>query len=252
MTVRWALSCVVVACLLAGCVSSTTDPITTEEGRHKARDAYIQLGIGYLQQGMTARAKIPLRKALELDPKSADAHTALALVFQAEMEVQLADEEYRKALSYQRGARVLNNYGSFLYEQGRYPEALKLFQDASEDALYPERGRVFENLGLTALKLGQPTMAAEYFNRALRLDSQLGRSLLELAILSYSAQQYVPAKQYYERFSASSEQTARSLLLGIQLADIFQERDKGASLALRLKRLYPVSPEYKTYLSEHP
>ena len=36
--------------LLAGCVSSgTVDPLKTDEGRQQARDAYIQLGIGYLQ-----------------------------------------------------------------------------------------------------------------------------------------------------------------------------------------------------------
>ena len=99
MTLRVALL-FVLASLMVGCVSSgSVNPMRTSEGRDEARDAYIQLGIGYLQQGEASRAKSPLRKALELDPNSADAHAALALVFQNEMENQLADEHYRKALS---------------------------------------------------------------------------------------------------------------------------------------------------------
>ncbi|EPV4797385.1 type 4a pilus biogenesis protein PilF, partial [Pseudomonas aeruginosa] len=120
MTVRAALV-FLLAVGLTGCVTSgDQNPLKTDKGRDEARDAYIQLGLGYLQRGNTEQAKVPLRKALEIDPSSADAHAALAVVFQTEMEPKLADEEYRKALaSDSRNARVLNNYGGFLYEQKR-------------------------------------------------------------------------------------------------------------------------------------
>ncbi|NKQ12342.1 type IV pilus biogenesis/stability protein PilW [Pseudomonas sp. SST3] len=237
--------------LMAGCVSSGSgNPMRTSEGRDEARDAYIQLGIGYLQQGEASRAKTPLRKALELDPNSADAHAALALVFQNEMENQLADEHYRKALSNRNDARILNNYGSFLFEQKRYQEAMERFTQASEDNLYSGRSHVFQNMGMTALKLGQHEQAETYFTRALRLDSRQPRALLELALLAYEAKQYVPAKRYYDGFSSLSEQNARSLLLGIRLAQIHQDRDQAASLGLQLKRLYPGTPEYQQFLSE--
>ncbi|AHL76403.1 pilus assembly protein PilW [Stutzerimonas stutzeri] len=237
--------------LMAGCVSSGSgNPMRTSEGRDEARDAYIQLGIGYLQQGEATRAKSPLRKALELDPNSADAHAALALVFQNEMENQLADEHYRKALSSRNDARILNNYGSFLFEQKRYQEAMERFAKAAEDNLYSGRSHVFQNMGMTALQLGQREQAETYFTRALRLDSRQPRALLELAIMAYEDKQYVPAKRYYDSFSSLSEQNARSLLLGIRLAKIHQNRDQAASLGLQLKRLYPGTPEYQQFLSE--
>lgn len=250
MTTRIALLLLLTG-LMAGCVSSgSSDPLRTSSGREQARDAYIQLGIGYLQQGEAARAKTPLRKALELDPGSADAHAALALVFQDEMEYQLADEHYRKALSGRNDARILNNYGSFLFEQKRYPEAMERFTKASEDNLYSERARVFQNMGMTALQLGQREQAETFFTRALRLDSRQPRALLELALLAYEAKDYVPAKRYYDGFSSLSEQSARSLLLGIRLANIHQDRNQAASLGLQLKRLYPGTPEYQQFLSE--
>ncbi|MGE6791468.1 type IV pilus assembly protein PilF [Pseudomonas guineae] len=251
MTLRPALL-LLVASLLAGCVTTgTVDPMKTGKGRDEARDAYVQLGIGYLQQGQTERAKVPLKKALELDSSNADAHAALALVFQIEMEPKLADEHFRKALS-QRGddARLLNNYGSFLFEQQRYQEAFERYLEAARDNLYPERSRVFENLGLTSQQLQQREQAKAYFERSLRLNSRQPRALMEMAQLSYEDKQFVPARSYYEGYLTLAPQSARSLLLGVRLAKIFEERDNAASLGLQLKRLYPGTPEYQQYLSE--
>ncbi|MDH4555194.1 type IV pilus biogenesis/stability protein PilW [Pseudomonas sp. BN417] len=250
MTLRAALLLVSTA-LLAACVSTGhVDPMKTDKGRDAARDAYIELGIGYLKEGSTENAKVPLKQALELDPSNADAHAALALVFQTEREPELADQHYRKALSARSDARILNNYGGFLYEQERYKDAYERFQQAAEDNLYPERSRVFENLGLTALKLNDPALAKQHFDKSLRLERRQPRALLEMAQLSFDEKQYVPARDYYDRFTRISPQNARSLLLGSRLATIFEDRDQAASLGLQLKRLYPGTPEYQQYLSE--
>jgi type IV pilus assembly protein PilF len=238
--------------LLAGCVTSgNVNPMKTSKGRDEARDAYVQLGLGYLQQGMAERAKDPLRKALALDDSDADANAALALVFQVEGESDLADQHFRKALSSRPGdARILNNYGGFLFEQKRYKDAYERFEEASRDSLYGERSRVYQNLGLTAQALGQRELAQQHLEKALRLDRQQPRALLEMAELSYEDRHYVPARDYYDRFSLLSGQNARSLLLGVRLAKIFDDRDKAASYGLQLKRLYPGTPEYQQYLSE--
>lgn len=251
MTLRAALL-LFISTLLTACVTTgDVNPLHSGKGRDEARDAYIQLGIGYLQQGNTGSAKIPLKQALELDPSNADAHVALAVVFQSELETELADEHFRKALS-SRGddTRILNNYGGFLYEQKRYPEAMELFQQASRDNLYQERSRVFENMGLTALMLKQREQAKTYFERALRLNVRQSTALLEMSILTYEDKNYVPAKGYYESYIAVAEHNSRSLLLGSRLAGIFEDRDQAASLGLQLKRLYPGSPEYQQYVLE--
>ena len=240
-------------CILAGCVRTggAVDPLSTQEGRDAARDAYIQLGIGHLQQGSTEKAKDPLRKALELDPSNAETHAALAVVYQYEMEPRLADQHYRKAISQGGGdARFLNNYGGFLFEQKRYQEAYTQYLQASEDTLYGERSRVFENLGLTALQLGKREEAKQHFEKSLRLNSQRATSLLQMAQLSYEDKNYVAARSYYAGYSQQARQNPQSLLLGIRLAKVFEDRDQAASLGLQMKRLYPGTPEYQQYLSE--
>src|SRR5699024_11828086 len=139
--------------LLSACVSSgNTPPLRTEEGRQQARDAYIQLGIGYLQQGITEQAKMPLQKALEIDPSSADAHAALAMVFQNELEPELADKHYRKALAQGKDTRIQNNYGSFLFDKGRLKEPYKQFIKASKNTSNSAGSRFLENMGLADLR----------------------------------------------------------------------------------------------------
>ena len=240
--------------LLSGCVTTgQVNPMSTEKGRQEALKAYVQLGVHHIQRGETQAAKVPLKSALELDSSSPDAHAALALAFQIEMEPKLADEHFRKALS-QRStdARLLNNYGGFLFEQKRYQEAYTVYLKAAEDNLYPERSFVFENLGLTALQLNQKEKAQEFFQRSLRLSSRQPLALLEMAHLSFEAREYVPARGYYQNYSELAPQNARSLLLGARLAEVFGDRDRAASLGLQLKRLFPASAEYQQYLSGNP
>jgi type IV pilus assembly protein PilF len=105
-------------------------------------------------------------------------------------------------------------------------------------------------MGLTALKLNQPELASSNFQRALRLNADQSRSLLEMAYISYDKQEYVPARDYYDRYRQRNENDARGLLMGIRLARVFDDPDTASSYALKLKRLYPGSPEYQQYLLE--
>ncbi len=238
MIVRAALA-VLLFSLLTACVTEggKPDPLKSDEGRDAARDAYIQLGIGYLQSG---------------DASNADAHAALAVAFQIEMEPELAEQEYKKALANSDGdSRIRNNYGSFLYEQGRYQDAYEAYSVAASDNMYAERAKVFGNLGRTAQKLNKPQLAKQHFEKSLRLSRNQPEVLFELAQIAYEEKQYVPARDYYQRYSKMvNEQDARGLLLGIRLANIFEDRDTAASYGLQLKRLYPGSPEYRQYQSE--
>lgn len=237
--------------ILAGCVQTgDVQPMRTGEGREQAKQAYIALGKGYLQEGLTGQAKTPLQNALKIDPADAEAHEVLALVFQYEMEPELAEKHFRRALASERTARILNNYGSFLFEEGAYEKAMEVYQEASQDTMYPRRSWVFENMGLTALQLDDKKQAMHYFERALRMDSTQQRSLLEMGLLSYEVRDYPAARHYYEAYTQLAEHNARSLLLGTRVANVYQNRDEAASLGLRLRQLYPVSPEYKTYLLE--
>ncbi|PKM30595.1 MAG: type IV pilus biogenesis/stability protein PilW [Gammaproteobacteria bacterium HGW-Gammaproteobacteria-11] len=229
--------------ILTGCVTTTDQP-SRKTDPNAARDAYIQLGIGYMQQGETESAKSPLSEALKLDPRSASAHLALAQVFTQEGEYTAAERHFRSALASEpNNPRVLNNFGVFLLNQERYPEALQQFEAAVEDNLYGERSRVFANIGLTHARMGNTAEARSSFERSLRLNSRQPMPLLELARIEFAEQNYVPAWDYYLSFTRMSGQDASSLWLGVQLARRFEDHNRAASYALQLRRLYPASPE---------
>ncbi|HDZ56566.1 MAG TPA: type IV pilus biogenesis/stability protein PilW [Pseudomonas xinjiangensis] len=245
MTIKTIFALLILNLALTGCMTTVDKPRRATDP-NAARDSYIQLGLGYLQQGETDRAKAPLSEALQLDPKSSAAHTALALVYQSEGEYPSAEKHFRSALSIAPdSARILNNYGAFLLALDRYPEALENFQRAAEDTMYSERSRVFENLGLTHSRMANPEQAKASFERALRLNSRQPLAMLELARIEFASQNYVPAWNYYRRFAQISGQNASSLWLGVQLARRFEDHNSAASYALQLRRLYPASPEAK-------
>ncbi|MFT0213494.1 type IV pilus biogenesis/stability protein PilW [Pseudomonas sp. F1_0610] len=263
MKIRSVVAIALSSLLLTACVTVTedkdgkplpntmkVDPLSTKEGRDNARDAYIQLALGYLQDGQTERAKDPLQKALKIDPNSPETYSILAFAFQREMEYDLADENFRKALSKERSARFLNNYASFLLETKQYQKSYDTYAEASKDPLYANRSRIFENMGIAALAMDKKDLAEQHFIRALRLNNTLPIANLELAEMKYNSGDYAAARSYYADFQVLSDQFPRSLLLGIRIAKAFNDRNQVATLALQLRNLYPGSPELKQYLAE--
>ncbi|WP_299591379.1 type IV pilus biogenesis/stability protein PilW [uncultured Microbulbifer sp.] len=236
-----------VSLLLGGCV-------TTGGGKQvdldKARETHVQLGLRYLQSGGDNRemARHHFQEALKLGKRDPQAHHGLALLYQADGELAVAESHFEKALRYDRSfsmARV--NYGVFLYQQERYVDAKEQFLTASEDLSYNRRSYALANLGRAELRLRELDGAERAFKKALALSSDLPVALLELAELKFEKQDYTQAKQYLDRFSEKNRQIPQSLWLGIRIEKIFGNRDKERSYALALKNLFPYSAETLKY-----
>ena len=84
-------------CLLGAGCTVTGSRSATDNQEVVARA--VELGIAYLRQGDTLRAKENIHKALDVDPKSPEAHASLALVFQQEQEWTLAESHFEKAIA---------------------------------------------------------------------------------------------------------------------------------------------------------
>ncbi|AQQ69571.1 type IV pilus biogenesis/stability protein PilW [Microbulbifer agarilyticus] len=234
--------------LLGGCVS--TGPGGKSIDLDKARETHIQLGLRYLQSGSDNRemARHHFQEALKLGKKDPRAHHGLALLYQADGELNVAESHFKKALRYDRNfsmARV--NYGVFLYQQERYREAKAQFLTASEDLTYNRRSFALANLGRAELRLNELDGAERAFTKALALSPGLPVALLELAELKFQKQDYEEAKQYLDRYTEKSRQVPQSLWLGIRIEKIFGNRDKERSYALALKNLFPYSAETLKY-----
>lgn len=240
---RGALLIPVLALALGGCVNNL--PPKPEPATKEARvQAQINLARGYLESDDPSRARVPLERALEVDPVSADALGLFAVFYQRDDEFELAEQYYRRALRADPSHPVnLNNYATLLYGQGRYRDALDPLRKLVSITSYRGRAMAYENLGLTELKLGETEPARTAFKRALALNPELLGSNLELADLAYREADYATAAQYYEVFKVRARQSPRSLCLGINLARASGDSDQRASYEIALRNLYPDSAE---------
>jgi len=233
----------VLALALAGCVTET--PGAPEPASREARvQAQINLARGYLDSDDPSRARVPLERALEIDPGSADALGLFAVFYQRDEEMELAEQYYRRALRADANHPAnLNNYAALLYAQGRYKEALDPLQKLVAITSYRGRATAFENLGLTQMRLGEVEPARNAFRRALSLNPELPGSNLEIADLAYRDGDYRTAADHYDVFRQRARQSPRSLCLGISLARALGDSDQRASYEIALRNLYPGSPE---------
>lgn len=233
---------------LAGCASNQSDLIAQPQDKQKQVAALVDLGVGYLKNGEYTRAKEYLNHALEIDPRSASAHTALALVFNLQQEFDQAGKQYRLALrSDPKFTRARMNYGAFLANQGQYKEAIEQLEIASRDQFYVERPTVFENLGICYLHVKEKKKAENAFVKSIALNPRQPNALLELAEIRYGQQQYVSSRDLYRQFEKVSRDNARSLYLCVRLAKVFRDSDREASCAMALRNIYPASPQFKQY-----
>ena len=231
--------------LLSGCVTESTGGFPEPASKEIRLAAHLDLARGYMANADYVRARAPLKRALEIDPRSVQAHVLMAVfVENADNEPDLAEQHYRLALRYDSNdSQALNNYGGFLYRQQRFDEALPPLRKLVRDTEYHARSQAYENLGLAELRAGNAGLANEAFSRALALNFAQVRSSLELADMAYADGDYDAARDYYEGFRSRARQNPRSLCLGMKLGQAFGDSDQLASYALALQNLFPNSPE---------
>ncbi len=163
------------------------------------------LGIAYQRKQDLTNAASSLEKAIEINSKSAEAMTAIALVYDQLKHKEDSDSMYERALqvdphnhlalnnySYslsERGLQLeralrmskealeqqpdnqsyLDTYGWINYQMGKYEDAEKYIHKAVE--LGTTSAVIFEHLGDVHFKLSHKDKAMEYWQKALELDS---------------------------------------------------------------------------------
>ena len=145
-------------------------------------DAYNMLAqFGYIapSEGME-KAREAARKSLEIDPRLAEGHVALAAVIEAyEWNWAGAEREYRRALALSPGLQSGHLwYGMFLRDQGRLREAMPEMRRAAQLAPYSAVACV--NLAYGLLVEGNYAAALEQARRAVDLAPDLASASVAL------------------------------------------------------------------------
>lgn len=246
--IKYFLAVVFSLLCLTACVTETNSRSNVSVDKEKALELHIKLASGYIEKKNRESARHHLRKAFELDKNSPGAAAAMARLYELEGEPELAEEQYQQVLRRKKDfTEARNYYGLFLYRAKRYEDAFAEFEKAGRDLGYNDRAQVLVNVGRTANKLGNIARAESAFAHASILSPNLISPFIELADINFQKKEYAEAKRYLDQYSAMTNSSPRSLLLGIRIERIFGNKDKEASYALQLKNRFPYSKEYLEY-----
>jgi tetratricopeptide (TPR) repeat protein len=125
------------------------------------------LGYVLMQAGRYSDAISALTRVTELQPDSAWGYQMLGTAYQLSGDRALARISYEKALQLAPDARAYSNLGTLAFEDGRYSEALKAYEEAAR--LEPNDPLKHRNLGDVFRRVGQSARARQEYRRAIFL-----------------------------------------------------------------------------------
>lgn len=231
-----------VACQAAG----TKRPTQHVAPDPEAAEINVQLGMSYLQRGDYAVALEKLEKALQQNPNLPSAHNTIAMLYQRIGEDAKAEKHFLQAVNRAPDyAEAQNNFGVFLCDKGRHLEAEERFLKAAGNPLYPKAVLSLENAGLCMVRLPDIGRAETHFRKALQQVPTLGKSLINMAEISYQQANYLQARAYIDRYKAANGWTPSALYTAIKTENKLNDQDAVASYSLFLRSRFPDSDEVK-------
>ena len=234
---------------LAGCVSQTTGPAKPDADEGDAAELNYQLGARYYRNGNYELARDRLLYSIELNPRRAVAHSALALTYEQLGNLRLATESYERAIKVApRDHDVLNTYAVFLCRQSEFDEAEKYFDRSVRIPENDNAEITLTNAGVCMAQIPDLAKAEAYYRRALQRRQNYGEALLQLSLLKHSQGDHLNARAFLQRFLSSNAPSASVLYLGVQIEAKLGDDRARTDYENRILREYPTSPEARRIL----
>ncbi|MBI5613116.1 MAG: type IV pilus biogenesis/stability protein PilW [Gammaproteobacteria bacterium] len=236
---------VVLAATLAAC-ASREEQAASEVRSSRLVETRTQLAASYMQRNQLDIALEELEKALAVESDNSQANNVMGLLQIRLKNDEKAEQHFRRALSAQGdNSEARNNYGVFLCERGRLDDAEHQFKTALANPLYKTPEIAGINAGTCLLKKNAPALAEKYFRTALQVNPKSPTALYQMAVLNFTAKQFLPARGFIQRYMEVGNDTPESLLLAIRIEHALGAKDAQAQYAGRLRSKFPDSPEAK-------
>jgi type IV pilus assembly protein PilF len=215
------------------------------EARNRAR-IHTELAAAYLERGNMGVALEELRIATAADPGYAPAHGLFGLVYMELRDRDLAAQSFQRALALApEDADINHNYGVFLCQTSRAPDAVKHFMQAVKNPLYSAPWRSYSAAGVCTLRSNNLKEAEQFFERALRLEPDEPASLLNLGQIRYKQGKMDEARRLVSRYNKLGQPSSESLWLALRIERKLGARTAEQAYANQLRRRFPGSPEYQ-------
>lgn len=238
--------------ILVGCISTETGTPPAEPGEYAAEQNY-QLGTQYFRNGSFELARSRLERAVEIDPKYAEAHSLLAMTLVRLDKIRLATESFNRAVRLEpNNYSVRNAYAVFLCQQRQFEDAREQFDRAIKVRENDNPEVMMTNAGVCMVQNNDHALAEKYFRDALRVRPTYGEALIQLASLMHIMVDDLKARAFLQRYLAGNEATATVLYLGVRIETALGDERAADDYQSRIFTDFADSPEAKLLLNERP
>jgi len=190
---RWKLLALLVAgTTFLGCAAPSLE-------KKKEASARMQMGLTYLEQRNVPAAMRELTEASELDPENPEIDVSLGLAYQTRGDLGMAERYFRNAVRKKPDyAEAHNNLGIVLSHLGRGDEAIREFETAASNVLYPTPEMAYYNLGEEYRRRKNFQKAEEMYRRSIAMNDRYADAYLRLALLYGDRGQWAEAARTLE------------------------------------------------------
>jgi type IV pilus biogenesis/stability protein PilW len=159
-----------------GCASGGNKRSVQDESGRLLRLAYVQL-----ERGQTQEALASANDAVKRDPKNAEAHNFVGLIYMSQSDYPKAAVELKEAVRLNPFfTDAHNNLGVAYRETKQYDKALAEFEAALKDKTYKSQEKVQLNLGHLYLDQGVMAAAVQAYERAVSINPNYALGFLAL------------------------------------------------------------------------
>jgi len=232
------------ALVLFACVAMTAAAKRHDRDNDSAtisRAGQVNLGLAqsYYENGDLETSLNRATQALRTDPRSADVHAMLGLIYSRISQPDKAAAEFGQALALApTNGSILNVDGVWLCQQGRMPEADAQFARALQDPFYKQPDQALFNAGKCAFKAGQLPKAESYLRASLEKAPDQPEVLLTLAQVEYAQGRFMDARAFIQRRDALGS-SAEILELAAKIEDGAGDRRAAEHYRQRLRDEFP-------------
>jgi type IV pilus assembly protein PilF len=236
---------------MIGCVETTTRTggASPDANEGDAAELNYQLGARYYRSGNYKLARDRLLSSLELNPKNAVAHYTLAMTYESLENLRLATASYKESVRIApQNFNVQNAYAIFLCNQSQYDEARVHFDRAIDIDNNDSAEITMTNAGVCMMQIPDFAVAEKYFRQALNLKNNFGEALVQMCLLKFSAEDYLAARAFLQRYLNSNVASASVLFLGVRIEEELGDDRARTDYSNQILRDFPRSPEARRIL----
>lgn len=217
------------------------DPADPER-RARAR---LDLAAAYFSRGQSATALDELKIAIAAKPDLPEAYSLRGLVYASLGDPRQAEQSFQRALQLKTNdADTLHNYGWFLCQERRYPDAEAQFERALSVPQYRDGPRTLLAQGVCQARAGRWPDAEKTLMRSFELDASNPTTAYNLSEVLYRKGELERARFYVRRVNSVPElSSAQSLWLAARIEQRSGNSGAAQEFGRQLRNRFPQSPE---------